>query len=624
MDDLGQILKEGVLEKKSPGKIHGWQKRTFRIYKDVIRYSDVKSWNPKDKQCIQMSHVSKGRVIACAHDRAFQILVVGDIQKGTTERAYDLRAASSEEAMSWCEAIRNATQNFMHELTQNVEEVKTKKEQGGYGPASLPMAAPHDLEAHSQVFGHVKTADLPVLPTQFPMFEGSWVWLRKANDEKHRSARLQESKKLQEAFAKGGYVGHLGGHDVRVTFSSLQEMLKGTMSVSMSAGLPAAREDPKHKMEVDHGGNATEKAVELTLQGYRTVTVNAASAYHAGGGFTSGGRHALEEAFCTQSTLYPSLETICSTGASPHIPEDGVILSPRVEIFRHGIDQGYQLCPKPTSIVAVISMAMYNKNPKVRDSPLDAPSSPRQYEDGVRRKFEALYRVAIFVEADALIVPDVGCGVFGNDAVTVGRIAGDALKKYSGYFRLVHFTGRHSFFEAATTALRSAAIPRPVGKELKSLKPNTHCIVCGKHLGIDLAVLLAPTGQRASMQFLHLGCSELLKEKWPGYTAMALPRPTDDTESFLCALDVDGNGILEKEEARCAMAAIWPGDLASFEQWFEDCWQGWLAEEISEPSNFSPSPSKNTGAVIEQRRKTLNLSQLPPSLVDFARLQHGK
>ena len=34
------------------------------------------------------------------------------------------------------------------------------------------------------------------------------------------------------------------------------------------------------------------------LHGQRVVAVNAASAYHAGGGFQTGGRHALEEAMC--------------------------------------------------------------------------------------------------------------------------------------------------------------------------------------------------------------------------------------------------------------------------------------------------------------------------------------
>merc|ERR1719456_162302 len=49
-------------------------------------------------------------------------------------------------------------------------------------------------------------------------------------------------------------------------------------------------------------------AERLAKEGKKVALVQAASAYHAGGGFTTGGRHALEEAFCSQSTLYPSLE----------------------------------------------------------------------------------------------------------------------------------------------------------------------------------------------------------------------------------------------------------------------------------------------------------------------------
>merc|ERR1719281_146874 len=94
----------------------------------------------------------------------------------------------------------------------------------------------------------------------------------------------------------------------KVPFKCLRACLKGTRVLSVGQGLPALKPDPHHGMIYEYGGNPIEKAVDLTGQGYKTVTVNAASAYHAGGGFTSGGRHALEEAFCSQSSLYASLE----------------------------------------------------------------------------------------------------------------------------------------------------------------------------------------------------------------------------------------------------------------------------------------------------------------------------
>merc|ERR1712093_225492 len=89
------------------------------------------------------------------------------------------------------------------------------------------------------------------------------------------------------------------------------------------------------------------EAVKAASEGKRVVAVNAASAYHLGGGFKTGGRHALEEAMCVQSTLYVSLLQAARlaeqsnvvapewvrpaqkvSGASwlQHIPDDGVVL----------------------------------------------------------------------------------------------------------------------------------------------------------------------------------------------------------------------------------------------------------------------------------------------------------
>merc|ERR1712113_983143 len=48
---------------------------------------------------------------------------------------------------------------------------------------------------------------------------------------------------------------------------------------------------------------AMEVAVELAQARQKVAVVNAASAYHAGGGSSTGGRHALEEACCMTSTL---------------------------------------------------------------------------------------------------------------------------------------------------------------------------------------------------------------------------------------------------------------------------------------------------------------------------------
>ena len=108
----------------------------------------------------------------------------------------------------------------------------------------------------------------------------------------------------------------------------------------------------------------------------KVVAVNAASAYHAGGGFLTGGRHALEEAMCVQSSLYESLERgigladglkVPSWARPParrdgspwvlHLPDDGVLLSPMVEVFRDGTMHGYGFRETATVLTAVVPLA---------------------------------------------------------------------------------------------------------------------------------------------------------------------------------------------------------------------------------------------------------------------------
>lgn len=91
------------------------------------------------------------------------------------------------------------------------------------------------------------------------------------------------------------------------------------------------------------------------------AVVNAASAHSRGGGFLTGGRHALEEALCCASTLFPSLRGL---PGDPHLPGDAAALTRGVQLFRTGSDQGYAFVPDPPS-VSVISVAFPNLNPQV-------------------------------------------------------------------------------------------------------------------------------------------------------------------------------------------------------------------------------------------------------------------
>jgi len=260
---------------------------------------------------------------------------------------------------------------------------------------------------------------------------------------------------------------------------------------------------------------------------------------------------------------------------------------------------------------------------------VDAPTSESAYEEGVRKKFTAMVHAAAFSKADALIIPDVGCGVFGNDPTIVGRIAGQVLRGYSGYFRHVLFTGKQAFFEAAASGLTGFTCTCPPSlPHAGNFRPHNACIVCGEPLNADLAVLLGPTGQRAEgLQFLHADCSELLAGKFPDHTAMHLPTAAANAESFLRALDVNCNGILEKEEVRCAMAALWVGDLGSFNAEFESRWQTWDANRSGDLG--VGDLAGNSSPILTAKRahsKTfhVDLDQLPMSLLEWVRLHAGK
>jgi len=296
---------------------------------------------------------------------------------------------------------------------------------------------------------------------------GSYDWLRKANDEPDREARRKISALTSKAINCGGYT--LG--DVSVRLPRVNDMLKRTRLVHPSAGsdwpLTGAKCQPKDiwkcatKVVVQKGSSVIDGALERCKAGKKVVAVNAASSYHAGGGFTSGGRHALEEAICMQSTLYPSLDKAMQLAtkagvhtvewARPakdksgedwhaHIPDDGVILSPCVDVFRQGTFQGYAFEKAAVGLEAIVSVAMPNCNDRMSDSPVDSHPDPQEYQAQLDRKWRAtLAAAAFFTSANSLVVPDAGCGVFRNPPEQVGASLGRVLREeFMGRFDEVY------------------------------------------------------------------------------------------------------------------------------------------------------------------------------------------
>eukprot|EP00930_Biecheleria_cincta_P069197 TRINITY_DN56971_c0_g1_i1.p1 TRINITY_DN56971_c0_g1~~TRINITY_DN56971_c0_g1_i1.p1 ORF type:complete len:376 (-),score=51.74 TRINITY_DN56971_c0_g1_i1:49-1149(-) len=317
--------------------------------------------------------------------------------------------------------------------------------------------------------------------------DGSFEWIRKANSRDDREERRQIATATRKAIDNQCY--SLGSGIIRL--EHIAQMVDGTKlisptvgewpsaSVSVNEPLPFPPEWNKATSMKFVRQTVLDAASDQVRAGRRVAVVNAASAYQTGGGFKGGGRHALEESMCAQSTLYKSLERLQvlaqsagvqappwavppkQSGGRPwdmHIPDDGAALSPCVEVFRKGTYDGYTFDAR-TVIDAVSSVAFPNCNARVRDSPIDAepaatqlecsdepidahrdPSAPAHsdapYIAQLERKWRAaLAAVAYYTEADCLIVPDAGCGVFSNPPDLVGAAFGRVLRnEFSGRF----------------------------------------------------------------------------------------------------------------------------------------------------------------------------------------------
>jgi len=292
---------------------------------------------------------------------------------------------------------------------------------------------------------------------------GDYGWIRRRNDEWARHTRREISALTLRAIDTAGYTFR-GSHQVML--QHIAQTVLGTRIVSPTTGdWPDGgwlRHRSRTQASRERAAPTSVTAMDLTVletatyrvrQGVKhVVAVSAASAYHAGGGFETGGRHALEEAFCVQSTLYPSLRQMVlrarEIGVAPppwvsdaglrecHIPDDGAILSPLVEVFRRGSNEGYPFEDEAVTLEAVVSVAMPNCNPRVSDSPLDSRPDPEHYAKQLQQKWRAvLTATACYTQARCIVIPDAGCGVFQNPPAKVGAALGHVLgAEFAGCF----------------------------------------------------------------------------------------------------------------------------------------------------------------------------------------------
>merc|ERR1712039_675678 len=131
------------------------------------------------------------------------------------------------------------------------------------------------------------------------------------------------------------------------------------------------------------------------------------SPFTVGGDFLSGRYRGLEEEVCMRSSLYLSLQEAARLayaedvsdmgGFSVHIPEDGLILSTNVQVFRENASKNYTMFDSPVELAGVMSISLPNLGSHFASSdkalwgpPLPDSIRPDRvaYDSKIRQKFE--------------------------------------------------------------------------------------------------------------------------------------------------------------------------------------------------------------------------------------------
>ncbi|CAE8662768.1 unnamed protein product [Polarella glacialis] len=312
-----------------------------------------------------------------------------------------------------------------------------------------------------------------------------YSWVRRDRSPEARFSRLEAFMLTQRAVYSEGFSFPAAAPE-EVRFRSVLRMVKETkvfhapsLDAPACVGEVSSSSPPQLElMTAEHvkppvqGSTVIEVASAFAALSVRVVAVNAASAYQVGGGASVGGRHALEEAWCLTSSLFQSLNSVesmqcsgVSTPFSQHVPTLGCIVSPSVEIFRESSDAGYGFLKAPTELTGVVSVAMFNRNPGVADSPLDSPEDPAEYLSQTRSKLEAAVLAAVEVlDAQVLVLTDLGCGIFMNDPYIVGGCLGSVLRRHRAKLKnlqKVVLAGASEAFASSCSRAWRGEDPRP-------------------------------------------------------------------------------------------------------------------------------------------------------------------
>jgi len=376
----------------------------------------------------------------------------GDKPPTGTEPTWGVSTSRSRRAITRSEGARGKEAFKPNEVASDPESDRGRTDLGGKEDIRRPASGSRAGNRRPESEGR-----RPDSQARRPNYDsGDFSWIRHDNSEESRVRRRGMAKWTRDVTKASGCPGTIKLNRVEEMMAGTRRMAPSLKNCVVNKGEPKF---PSTKVTCAHGV-MLQAAVDYSQRYPGCVgVVSPASGYVCGGGFMTGGRHALEEALCVQTSVYESLvkaaqeaqkmEASPARGQAQYIPLDGVVISPKVEVIRDGSDKGYPVFKEPICLAAIVSFAMPNCNPNLHNTPVDVPRSQDEYEAWVREKLRSVLVAAEESGCEILVMPDAGCGVYKNRAQTVGQLFASVLmKEFWGHFREIVLVGTQEFKRA--------------------------------------------------------------------------------------------------------------------------------------------------------------------------------
>ena len=167
--------------------------------------------------------------------------------------------------------------------------------------------------------------------------------------------------------------------------------------------------------------------------------LNMANAETAGGGFKHGSK-AQEEALCYRTSLIFTLKHRYYP-----LPDEAVIFSPNVLVFRDSMSNGNKLLdlrvPAELPVLSVISCAAVRKPPLTQDANGTKTYAKARDRELMPKKMRMILRTCMVTGCRRIVMGALGCGVFANPPREVAEMWKEVFedKEFKGWWEAVVF-----------------------------------------------------------------------------------------------------------------------------------------------------------------------------------------